>query len=111
MDNKSEIPAWEDEKARNLVGKIALVGLTYLASNGETIINREEYFGRITWADSNRGLQIDCMGSLAGTTKFLPPDLRSFYDAPPGEYKLKSTGEIVINPDVLSTWQITKSSK
>jgi hypothetical protein len=111
MDNKGEIPTWDDDKARHLVGKIVLVGITRLASDGETIINREQYFGTIAWADQKRGFQIDCMGSLAGTKKFLPPDLRSFRDASPGKYRLKLTGEIVINPEVLSTWYITKNEK
>jgi hypothetical protein len=34
--------------------------------------------------------------------------MRAFQPAPPGEYRLKSTGEIVVDPDLLSTWTIRR---
>ena len=36
----------------------------------------------------------------------LPPDLKNVKKAPAGEYKLHSTGEVVVNPDLLSTWNL-----
>jgi len=38
----------------------------------------------------------------------LPPDLSSTKRAPRGEYKLHSTGEIVVDPDFIATWNLTK---
>jgi hypothetical protein len=36
----------------------------------------------------------------------LPPDLDSLRSAPEGAYRLRSTGEVVVNPDLLSTWEV-----
>ena len=38
----------------------------------------------------------------------IPNDLSAIEPAEPGEYKLRSTGEVVKNPDYLSTWIITR---
>ncbi|WP_414464246.1 hypothetical protein RLW55_05800 [Hyphomicrobium sp. B1] len=111
MSDESDRPAWDDDEGQRLVGKIVLVGITYMEPDYETVIRQEQYFGTIVSADSMRGFQIDCMGGLAGTTKFLPPDLRSLRAAAPGEYRLRSTGEIVVNPDVISTWTLSKEKK
>ncbi len=40
----------------------------------------------------------------------LPPDVRTFEEARPGEYRLRSTGEIVVDPDFTSTWIVNLSS-
>jgi hypothetical protein len=36
----------------------------------------------------------------------LPPDLSSLSDAAPGAYRLRATGETVVDPDFTSTWEI-----
>ena len=41
----------------------------------------------------------------------LPPDLSSTRIAPPGEYRLRSTGEVVVDPDYLTTWNINRSKE
>ena len=38
----------------------------------------------------------------------LPPDLRPFQPAPAGSYRLRSTGEVVLDPDYLATWTIRR---
>ena len=40
----------------------------------------------------------------------LPPELRGIQPAPPGVYRLRSTGEELENPDFLYTWTITYGS-
>ena len=102
-----------DEDPRNplgidwtdLVGKYALVGITYRDMRG-TMLNQEQLHGRITQADPTRGLTLQLEGVNAGKTYALPPDLRSLRVADPGEYRLRSTGEVVRDPDVLVTWII-----
>lgn len=106
MTNQDQPPQWDDERAESLVGKRVLVGITNLEADGETVIDQVQYSGVITSADPKNGFRIECSGTLAGSAKFLPPDLRSFRDAPPGEYTLRSTGEVVVNPDVISTWDV-----
>jgi len=36
----------------------------------------------------------------------MPPDLDAIAPAKPGEYRLKSTGEIVVDTDFLATWEV-----
>lgn len=91
---------WSD-----LVGKRVLVGITILDFRGN-VRAREQVHGRIDVADPNRGILIELHGSGAGKNYSLPPDLRSFEYAPPGEYRLRSTGEVVKDPDFLTTWII-----
>ena len=46
-----------------------------------------------------------------GTDFTLPPDLSSTKRARQGEYKLRSTGEVVVNPDFLATWNLNKAKE
>jgi len=43
-----------------------------------------------------------------GDSRNYPFDARSLQRAAPGEYRLRSTGQIVTNPDFLMTWTISK---
>lgn len=45
-----------------------------------------------------------CSGELLP----LPPDLSSTEKAAPGEYTLRATGEVVVDPDYLATWSLYK---
>jgi hypothetical protein len=92
---------------RELVGKYVLVGLTTKDSGG-TVLSTQQIHGRISSADPGRGLSIEMKGARDGGTYDLPPDLRSLELAAPGEYRLRSTGEIIYDPDYLITWIIEK---
>jgi hypothetical protein len=87
----------------DLVGKYALVGLTIRDRRGK-VLSQEQIHRRITHADPKRGLILQLEGVGADGTCALPPDLRSFKPAPPGEYRLRSTGEVVRDPDFVATW-------
>lgn len=81
------------------IGKHLLAGITYL-DHGENVIQQVQVHGTITRIDE-RGIffvQPD------GEEFSLPPDLSSLRPAPPGSYRLRSTGEVVENPDLLSSW-------
>jgi hypothetical protein len=105
-------PPWDQDEADLLLGKYALVGITYLASDGKTVTSQWQCHGRIVGADEKVGIKIECEGKLwTGETIVLPPVLSAFRFADPGEYKLRSTGETVKNPDVLATWSLTEAPK
>jgi hypothetical protein len=106
-DESDGPPPWDQDEADWLVGKYALVGITYLAPDGETVTSQGQYHGKIVSADSNDGFRIECEGKWVGKTLGLPPMLSAFQLADPGEYKLRSTGETVKDPEVLATWSIT----
>ena len=44
-ENEPEQPKWDQDEADWLVGKYALVGVTYLAPDGETVTSKEQYHG------------------------------------------------------------------
>lgn len=93
---------WDDVEAA-WIGKSVLIGLTWLHPDG-SLDSQEQMFGRITSASRDQGFLIALEGERTGETRSLPPDLRSFRVAPPGDYRLRSTGEVVVDPDLLTNW-------
>jgi len=83
------------------------MAIRYLDKEGK-LIERQQLHGVIIKADQIEGLDVKLEGSRAGEIFRLPPDLRWFEDARPGTYTLKSTGEVVENPDLILTVSITK---
>ena len=80
-----------------LLGKTILAGLTYYSANN--------VFVELIKADES-GIEIQQNDrNIFG----LPPDLTAIDCAAPGEYRLKSTGEVVKNPDYLVTYSVTMS--
>jgi hypothetical protein len=102
----SSPPAWDQEDAEGLVGQLVLAGITYLAAAGKTVTSQVQCWGRIVSAKSE-GIAIVCEGKTwAGQTMTLPPHLSAFQVASPGEYRLRSTGETVENPDLTTGWTV-----
>ncbi len=79
-----------------VIGKRLLVGVRW-RSKGE-IVREEQFHGLIIEADVD-GIVVE--RSDTGARVVLPPQLSA---AAKGEYKLRSTGEVVSNPDYLATW-------
>jgi hypothetical protein len=104
-------PEWDQSEADWLIGKIVLVGITRRASDGTTIKSHGRYHGKIVRADRGAGIAIECEGIWSGKTITLPPMTGAFHPANSGEYCLRSTGEIIKDPDVLTTWSITEPVK
>jgi len=101
-------PSWDDERAHVLVGKYALVGLTFVDQH-ENVLSKAQRHGRIVEADEDGGISIQLVAHgkpWDGEVYRLPPDLRAFSDAQPGEYTLRSTGEVIVDPDVTAAWTI-----
>lgn len=99
-------PYWQ-ARAESMVGKSVLVGITR-HSAGDEFIGREQFFGLIESVDNVKGF---CLRTTAGEIEWLPPVLNSFERAEPGEYRLKSTGELVEDPDFISTWVLNEAPK
>ena len=99
---------WNQDDADWLVGKYALVGIVHVAADGATVTAQDQYHGRIESADQEKGFELACEGEWAGQTMTLPPDLAAFRRAEPGEYRLKSSADVVIDPDVLASWSIVE---
>jgi hypothetical protein len=96
-------PQYIDGDGSSYVGKQLLVGITYLSHKGE-MIRQEQFHGLIVEADE-RGIVIERADT--GELASLPPGLDR---ATPGEYQLRSTGELVVNPDYVAKWTCTEPS-
>jgi hypothetical protein len=92
---------FDDKFARDLVGRTLLVGITERQHDG-TLIRRRQVFGTVTVAERGRGI---CVRVHADNSEFwLPPDTRGISRAEPGDYRNRTTGEVVSNPDYTASW-------
>jgi hypothetical protein len=103
--NKS---SFSQEQAKAIIGKLVVIGITYYDHVGK-FIEQEQMHGRIVSADKCAGVAIELEGIHKGETFRLPSDLDAFKKAEPGEYREFSTGDVVTNPDLITTWEVTKS--
>jgi len=84
------------------IGKHVLVGLTYV-DHTNTVTKQAQLHGTITRI-TDEGIFFE---PANGEGEFsLPPDVDSLRPAKPGEYRLRSTGEVVVDPDYVSSWTI-----
>ena len=87
-----------------LIGKVLLVGITYY-THDNVFIEQKQFHGTVTEANE----KLIRIQRKDGTDFTLPPDLSATKRARQGEYKLRSTGEVVVNPDFLATWNLNKA--
>jgi hypothetical protein len=92
-------------EATQLDGKRILVGITREHMSGE--VSQEQFSGVAHIKDKGDFclVVVDCSD---GQTRKYPFDTRTLAKAAPGEYRLRSTDEIVTNPDYLMTWVVTE---
>jgi hypothetical protein len=98
-----EQPGWDQVEADRLVGGVILIGITRRYPSGDEM---EQLHGVIQSAAPS-GITVRLSGPREGETYQLPPDLSAIEPAHPGEYRLRSTGEIVLDPDYIASWVIT----
>ena len=70
------------------------------------ILEQKQMHGDIIRINDKEGIVIKLHNSE--TEYKLPSDLDSVQEAPEGEYRFRSTGEIVLNPHYMTSWTITK---
>jgi hypothetical protein len=86
----------------SLVGKYVLVGITRIDEDG-VLLEKTEVHGRIGYVDGDVGIKVALSD---GDVLTLPPDPDAFRDAKPGIYRLRSTGEEIVDPDLTTVWTI-----
>lgn len=101
---------WDADVARELLGKLVLVGLTRLDHLGQEV-DREQFYGVVTSADPEEGIEVSLRGTKDGRTFRLPPTTECFAPAKPGQYRLRLTGEVVENPDFVATWTVRNPAR
>jgi hypothetical protein len=108
LNSIGERPVWNEKQAARLVGAKVLIGITRSSADDS---DQEQMFGIVTSANPLDGFEVRLEGSRKGETYWLPPDLRNFSPAQPGDYRVRSTGEVVTNPDYLSTWVLEPAAR
>lgn len=96
-------PCFNEEEAKVIIGKHLLVGVTHCNHN-EEVTGVEQFHGEIVRASREEGIILRL--SCSGEERWVPPDLSRLEPAAPGNYKLKGTGEVVVDPDLLSMWTV-----
>ena len=97
------MPDWDD-----LAGKTILLGLTFADADGN-VLELIQRHGVVESADREHGIATRLVGPgrpWDGELYVLPPDLEAVSEAAPGAYRLRSTGETIVDPDLLASWEI-----
>lgn len=92
-------------RAKDLIGRTVIVGLTYCDPDG-SFSHQVQMHGEIESADPVEGVLVRLEGERDGETYLLPPQFEAFERARRGEYRLRETGEVIHDPDFLTTWTI-----
>lgn len=93
----------DQKKAKEMIGKVVLVGVTYQNVEGEET-GLDQFFGKVLRINADDGLVI-CRGDN-GEEMSLPPMLEYYNPASPGIYSLKASSHKVTDPDYLATWVV-----
>ena len=98
MTTQQTVSRWKytEEELQALVGKHLLVGVAYCSSTG-AVVSREQFHGTILRVNFKEGIIINQHGTNIERT--VPLDFTEFEAARPGKYHLKSTNEVVEDPD------------
>lgn len=94
---------FDQDLADSLVGKRVLVGITTV-DRDDRPTGQRQFHGVIVRIDPRQGVVVAVHGT--GDEVCLPPDLGSYHVAAPGHYRLRSTGEVVVDPDLTCTWTV-----
>ena len=87
----------------DLVGLDILVGLTYLDDEGR-VLRQEQFHGIIDEVDEGT---VRICPADGGERRWAPSDPKALRPAPGGTYRLASTGQVVTDPTLITSWRLT----
>jgi hypothetical protein len=91
------------ERLQHLVGARLLVGVNLRAPDG-TLLSQEQFCGRVLQVAE--GVVVVERPHAPGDPAVLPADPAGYEKAAPGRYVLATTGEAVVDPDYVTTWDV-----
>ena len=91
----------------DLIGKHLLIGITIVDEKDEAV-EQIQVHGTI---DRIVDDMLDIIRADTGEKFTIPFAPHTIEVASPGEYRLRSTGEVVVNPDYLSTWTVSEGEE
>ncbi len=97
---------WDQAIADELIGSTVLIGLTYVKQSDPSVSRQYQMFGTIESADREKGITVRLIHPWKGQAYTIPPAPRTLTPAEPGDYRLRSTGETIVDPDYLTSWTI-----
>lgn len=92
------------EDLTEMVGSTLLIGVTYLAVDG-AVDGVVELHGVVTSVHPLVTIERDGQEDFT-----LPPEPPAYDYAEPGEYTLRTTGEVVVNPRFTTVWTVEASN-
>ena len=101
------LPALDDAKAEEMIGKVVLVGVTRYGGDGQ-VKGLEQYAGTVLRISADEGVVL--ADENDGHERYLPPMLDQYQPAEPGEYRMRTSGMIVVDPDYRPPGTCTRSS-
>jgi hypothetical protein len=93
---------YTEEQAHELLGKHVLVGVTHRSVNDE-VVSLEQFHGVVDRINRAEGMVLKLS---TGEERVIPPDLSRLEPAAAGNYRLKATGEVVVDPDFTAMWTV-----
>ena len=93
----------DDQFAAELLGTDVLVGVTMVDHAGR-VKERRQFYGQVVQASAADGVTVV---DTEGGEHWLPFERDAYEPAEPGEYELRSTGQIVVDPTWLTKWIVT----
>ena len=90
---------FDEDFAEGFIGKTLLVGVTVRDADGG--VARQEQLHGVIVQVSAHGIDVELGGANEGTVWRMPPFLDDLAVAGPGTYRLRATGESVVDPDFL----------
>ena len=91
------------ERLQHIVGARLLVGVTVREPDG-TVVSRTQFCG-VVLEVAEGVVVVDKDGEPA----LLPSDDLAYTSAPRGTYTLSGSGEVVVDPDYVTTWDVTRT--
>lgn len=94
-------------RGKDFISKTIIVALDEYSSKkdgSKKFITKSQIYGEVIRISFSEGVVI----KLKDDSEYkLPPDISMVQFAPPGEYELSSTGEIIVNPDLVTRYTKT----
>lgn len=100
---QSNSPHFDRERAAALVGKHIIIGLT-VHDRQDNPVDHIQLHGDIVRVNEAEGVVVQLHPS--GVEYQMPAVFAAYEEAPPGDYQFAATGEVVSNPDLMTTWVV-----
>lgn len=96
-----------ESHSHRFIGRDVIIGLTSFEVCGDEVkfVEKKQLYGIINRINYKEGIVV----KLGGDDEYaIPPDLTMLQSAAPGEYRLRSTGKVVVDPAFVTMYESFK---